>query len=106
MKLDRDLTDDEVLARGPDHHLGCELHPGRPEVEHRHDISPKRPHPAVHVAHARGVQDIQEPGEQRIADAAHQVDIAPGWIPSIRSPITTCAPSSSAATKFGISSRS
>ncbi len=68
--LDRELADVELLLRGPDHHLGGELHPGRAQVEPRQHVAAQRAHPAVGVVDAGAEQQVQEAGQQRVADVA------------------------------------
>ena len=70
VESDRQLADLEAAARGADHHLGGELHPGRLKGERGQDVAPERPHAAMRVAHRRAKEEVQEAGEQRIADPA------------------------------------
>ncbi len=72
VQRDRLLADVEVRAHRPDHHLGRELHPGRLEVEPRQRVAADRAEAAVRVADRRPVDEVEEAGEDRVADAAHQ----------------------------------
>ena len=68
--VDRDLLDLEPLLARADHHLGCELHPGGPQVEARQRRAPDRAHAAVRVAHAGAEEEVEDPGEHRVPDVA------------------------------------
>ena len=68
--VDRDLLDLEPLLARADHHLGCELHPGRPQVEAGQRRAPDRAHAAVRVAHAGAEEEVEDPGEHRVPDVA------------------------------------
>ena len=57
---------------GPDHHLGGELHAGRAQVEPRQHVAPQRAHAAVRVADAGAEEDVEDAGEDRVADVAVQ----------------------------------
>ena len=70
--LDLDLGDLEVLLGGADHHLGGELHPGRAQVELVEHVAAQRAHAAVGVAHAGAEEEVEQPGQQRVADVAVQ----------------------------------
>ena len=70
--LDRQLPDLEVRLRGPDHHLGGELHPGRAQVECRQNIAPEGPHPAVRIGDPGVEEEVEHPGEHRVADVPVQ----------------------------------
>ena len=65
--LDRELADVEVLLRRPDHHLGGELHPRRAQLQLRERVGAQRAHAAVGVADAGSEQQVEEPGQQRVA---------------------------------------
>ena len=94
-------------SRRPDHHLRGELHPRRVEVEQRQHVAAQGAHAAVHVAHVRLVEQVEEAGEERDCRRAGSATASrPSWMLSIRSPITSCAPSSSSFTKRGISAKS
>ena len=57
---------------GTDHHLGGELHPGRAEVKAGQDLAAHRPHAAVRVADAGAEEQVEQPGEYRVADVLVQ----------------------------------
>ena len=70
--LDRELADVELLLRGPDDHLGGELHPGRAQVQPGQHVAADRPHAAVRVADAGAEQEVEDAGQDRVADVAVQ----------------------------------
>ena len=70
--LDVDLGDRQVLLGGADHHLGGELHAGGAQVERVEHVAAQRPHAAVGVAHAGAEEEVEQAGEQRVADVAVQ----------------------------------
>jgi len=67
---DRELADVELLLRGPDDHLGGELHAGRAQVQARQDVAPEAAHAAVRVADAGAEEEVQRAAEDRVADVA------------------------------------
>ena len=70
--VDRHLADGESAAVRLEHHLGGELHPGRVEVERGQRVAADRAHPAVRVGHLHAEEDVEHPGEDRVADEAVQ----------------------------------
>ena len=68
--VDRDLAHAELAAERLEHHLRGELHPGRVQVERRERVAAHRPHAAVRVGDLDAEEDVQEPGEDRVADVA------------------------------------
>ena len=68
--VDRDLAHAELAAVGLEDHLRRELHPGRVEVERRERVAPHRAHPAVGVRDLHAEEDVQEAGQDRVADVA------------------------------------
>ena len=70
--LDRELRDPQLLLGGPDDHLRSELHARRAQVEDREDVAPEAAHAAVRVRHPGLEEDVQDPGEDRVADVAVQ----------------------------------
>jgi hypothetical protein len=70
--LDRQLADVEVLLGGADHHLGGELHAGRAQVEHGQDVAAEAAHAAVGVLDAGAEEEVEDAGEDRVADVAVQ----------------------------------
>ena len=76
--FDRELGDLEVLLGGPDHHLGGELHAGRAQVQARQDFAAHGPHAAVGVADAGAEEEVQQAGQDRVADVLVQPRHRPG----------------------------
>ncbi len=70
--FDRELGDLELLLRRSDHHLGGELHAGRAQVQAREHVSAQGAHAAVRVADPRPEEQVQQTGENRVADIAVQ----------------------------------
>ena len=70
--LDRELGDPQVLLGGPDHHLRGELHAGRAQVQARQHVAAQRAHAAVGVADAGAEEEVEQAGEDRVADVAVQ----------------------------------
>ena len=70
--VDRDLAHGEAAAVGLEDHLGGELHPGRVEVERRKRVASDGAHPAVRVRDLHAEEDVEHPGEDRVADVAVQ----------------------------------
>ncbi len=68
--LDRELANHELLLGRADHHLGGELHPGRPEIQHRKHVPAQRPHSAMGVVNTGAKQEIEKARQQRVADIA------------------------------------
>ena len=67
---DRDLGDLEVLLGGAHDHLRGELHPGRAEVEPLQRVAAQRAHAAVRVLDAGLEEEVEDAGEDRVADVA------------------------------------
>ena len=61
----------------------------------RQHVAAQRAHAAVGVADGRRVNEVQEPGQDRVADPAEQSASRRAGCSSIRLPITSSAPSSS-----------
>ncbi len=66
--VDRDLADPQLAPEGLEDHLGGELHPGRVEVEGLEGVAPHRAHAAVGVGDLHAEEDVEEAGEDRVAD--------------------------------------
>ena len=56
--LDLELAHLELLLGRPDHHLGCELHARRSQVELGQDAAAEGAHPAVRIGDAGAKQDV------------------------------------------------
>ncbi len=70
--LDVELLDPQALLGGADHHLGRELHAGRAEVHCGQGRATHRTHAAVSVADAGAEQEVEEAGQDRVADVLVQ----------------------------------
>ena len=68
--LDGELREDQMLLGGADHHLGGELHPGGAQIELGQHVPPQRPHAAVGVVDPGAEEQVEEAGQQRVADVA------------------------------------
>ena len=79
--LDRELADVQAGLRRPDHHLGCQLHAGCPQVEPGKDIAADRAHPAVGISHVGPEERVEQARQHGVADVLVEPGHRPGLDP-------------------------